>query len=56
VIAGANDTAVPLHHAKMLAQGISRAKLHVVPNAGHEIILTHGPELVNAVEGFLREL
>ena len=56
IVAGANDTAVPLHHAHMLAQGISGAKLHVVPNAGHEMIFTHGTELVDAVEGFLREL
>ena len=56
VIAGANDTAVPLHHAHMLAQAISGAKLHVVPNAGHEMIFMHGTELVDAVEGFLREL
>ena len=56
IIAGANDSAVPLHHAKMLAQGISGAKLHVVPNAGHEMIFTHAQELVDVVQMFLREL
>jgi len=56
VIAGANDTAVPLHHAHMLTRGIAGAKLQIIPNAGHEMIWTHGPELLDAVEGFLHGL
>lgn len=56
IVAGANDSAVPLHHAKLLAQGISGANLHVVPNAGHEMIFTHAQELVDIVQVFLREL
>ena len=56
IVAGANDTAVPLHHARMLAQGIPHASLHVIPNAGHEMIWTHGVELVDAVQLFVREM
>jgi 3-oxoadipate enol-lactonase len=56
ILAGACDTAVPLHHARMLAQGITGAKLHVVPNAGHEMIFTRGSEFVGAVEVFLRNV
>lgn len=55
IVAGANDIAVPLHHARMLAQGIPRARLHIIPNAGHEMIWTHGVELVDAVQVFVRE-
>jgi pimeloyl-ACP methyl ester carboxylesterase len=53
VVAGATDTAVPLHHARMLAQEIPDAELRVIPNAGHEMIWTHGAELVDTVKSFL---
>ena len=55
IVAGEIDTAVPLHHARMLAQGIPGARLLVMPSAGHEMLWTHGVELVNAVESFLSE-
>jgi 3-oxoadipate enol-lactonase len=54
VLAGAKDTAVPLYHAHMLAQGIAGAELSVFPHAGHEMIWTHGAELVDRVKRFLR--
>jgi hypothetical protein len=41
VVAGASDTAVPLYHARMLAEGILDAKLYVIPQAGHEMLWTH---------------
>src|SRR5262249_24387227 len=41
VIAGAEDTAVPMAHAHMLAQGIPGARLHVIDGAGHTLIWTH---------------
>ncbi len=53
VIAGAEDTAVPLAHAQMLAQGIPGAQLRVVDGAGHFLILTHTDIFVQAVEAFL---
>jgi 3-oxoadipate enol-lactonase len=56
VVAGAKDQAVPLHHARMLAEGISGAELRVFPEAGHELIWTHGPEFTNTVKSFVRNL
>jgi pimeloyl-ACP methyl ester carboxylesterase len=53
VIAGAEDAAVPLAHAHMLAQGIPGAQLRVVDGAGHFLILTHTDIFVQAVEAFL---
>jgi pimeloyl-ACP methyl ester carboxylesterase len=55
VVAGATDTAVPLHHARMLAQGIPGAELRVIPDAGHEMIWTHSAALINTVRLFLSE-
>jgi pimeloyl-ACP methyl ester carboxylesterase len=53
VIAGAQDTAVPLAHAHMLAQGIPGAQLRVVEGAGHTLIWTHAQRFVQIVEAFL---
>jgi 3-oxoadipate enol-lactonase len=53
VVAGSNDRAVPLHHARMLHQGITGSKLVVIEGAGHLLIWTHPDELVRATEGFL---
>jgi pimeloyl-ACP methyl ester carboxylesterase len=52
VIAGAEDTAVPLTHAHMLAQGIPGAQLRVV-GAGHTLLWTHTDSFLQAVEAFL---
>jgi len=53
VIAGAEDTAVPLTHAHMLAERIPDAQLRVVDGAGHTLIWTHTDIFVQAVEAFL---
>ena len=53
VIAGAEDTAVPMAHAHMLAQGIPGAQLRVVDGAGHTLIWTHTEIFVQVVEAFL---
>jgi pimeloyl-ACP methyl ester carboxylesterase len=53
VIAGADDTAVPLAHAHMLAQGIPGAQLRIVDGAGHTLIWTHTKVFVQIVEAFL---
>ncbi|MBK8990003.1 MAG: alpha/beta fold hydrolase [Chloroflexi bacterium] len=45
VIAGEQDNAVPLHHARMLSQAIPNAALRTVP-AGHTLIWTHPEQLV----------
>ena len=56
VIAGAQDNAVPLVHAQMLAQGIPGARLRVVDGAGHTLIWTHTELFVQSVESFLASL
>jgi len=53
VIAGAEDTAVPLAHARMLTQGIPGAQLRIVDGAGHTLIWTHAAIFVQLVEAFL---
>jgi pimeloyl-ACP methyl ester carboxylesterase len=53
VIAGAEDTAVPLAHAQMLAQGVPGAQLRVIDGAGHTLIWTHTDIFVQVVEAFL---
>jgi pimeloyl-ACP methyl ester carboxylesterase len=55
VIHGDADLAIPVSKAEALAEGL-RARLEVVPGAGHAANLTH-PEPVNAaIETFLRLL
>jgi 3-oxoadipate enol-lactonase len=46
VVAGANDGAVPAHHARMLAQGIAGAVFQEIPDAGHLLICTHPAALL----------
>jgi pimeloyl-ACP methyl ester carboxylesterase len=53
IVAGANDQAVPLHHAKMLHDGIPGAQLVVIAGADHALIWTHPDELVRVTEEFL---
>ena len=53
VIAGSNDQAVPIHHAKMLHAGIAGSRLVVVDGADHALIWTHPDDLVRATETFL---
>jgi len=53
VVAGSDDPAVPIHHARMLHDGIRGSKLVVVDGARHTLIWTHGDEFVRIVEDFL---
>jgi 3-oxoadipate enol-lactonase len=53
IVAGANDTAVPMHHATMLTAGIPASRLVVVGGAGHTLIWTHPDQLLGIVEDFL---
>jgi 3-oxoadipate enol-lactonase len=55
ILAGANDTAVPRHHAEMLHKGIAGSRLAMVDGADHALIWTHPDELVSVVEAFLRD-
>lgn len=45
IVAGSADTAVPMHHAKMLRRGIPHSTLHVIEDAGHMLVWTHAAEL-----------
>ncbi len=53
VVAGSDDIAVPLHHAKILHNGIAGSRLVVVEGASHALIWTHLDELVRLTDEFL---
>jgi 3-oxoadipate enol-lactonase len=53
VVAGSNDQAVPMHHAKMLHEGISGSQLVMIDGADHTLIWTHSDELMRVVDEFL---
>lgn len=53
VIAGSNDQGVPIHHAKMLHDGIPGSQLVIVDGADHALLWTHTDELVRATDEFL---
>lgn len=53
IVAGSNDQAVPMHHAKMLHEGIAGSELVVIDGADHALIWTHPDEFLRMVDGFL---
>jgi 3-oxoadipate enol-lactonase len=53
IVAGSKDTAVPMHHARMLNKGIPDSRLVVVEGAGHGMIWTHRREFEGIVAEFL---
>jgi 3-oxoadipate enol-lactonase len=55
IIAGAQDRAVPLHHAYLLRNSIPNATLDIIQGAGHTLLWTHSAELVASIETFWRE-
>jgi pimeloyl-ACP methyl ester carboxylesterase len=54
IVAGWNDTAVPIHHAQMLHAGITGSQLIIVDGADHTLIWTHSDELLQVMDEFLR--
>lgn len=52
VVAGSNDRAVPVHHAKMLHDGIPGSRLVVIDGADHGLIFTHTGELERVTDEF----
>lgn len=56
VVAGDADVTTPLHHARELAAGLRNAKLQVIPRAGHWLVKTHTPALIDIIVPWLREL
>lgn len=53
ILAGSKDTAVPMHHARMLNDGIPGSRLVVIEGAGHGMIWTHPNEFQRSVDEFL---
>ncbi len=53
VVAAANDQGVPIHHARMLRDGITGSALVTIEGADHSLIWTHADELVRVTEEFL---
>jgi pimeloyl-ACP methyl ester carboxylesterase len=53
VVAAANDNAVPIHHAKMLHDGIAGSRLVIIDGAGHTLIWTNPDELIRVTDKFL---
>ena len=54
VVAASTDQAVPIHHAKMLHDGITGSHLIIIDGADHALIWTHSDELVRVTDEFLR--
>jgi len=53
IVAGSNDQAVPIHHARMLNDGIPGSRLVIVDGADHALIWTHADELTRVTDEFL---
>lgn len=53
VIAGSNDVGVPIHHAKMLHDGIPGSQLVIIDGADHALIWTHSDEFMRVTDEFL---
>lgn len=51
IIAGAQDHAVPLHHAHQLHRGIPNAQLVVIEGAKHTLLWTHTERLAQVILG-----
>jgi 3-oxoadipate enol-lactonase len=56
VVGGSVDDAVPLHHARMLHDGIAESELVVIEGADHALVWARPDDLVRVVEAFLRPL
>jgi len=53
VIAGSNDQGVPIHHARMLHDGIHGSQLVIIDGADHALIWTHTDKFIQVTEEFL---
>ena len=55
IVAGEADQMTPLKHATYLAEQIPRARLSVIPEAGHMVMLEAADTVTQAITVFLRE-
>lgn len=53
VVAGQQDTTIPLWHCQTYAEKIATATLSVIPNAAHDLIQTHSFETAQIIYRFL---
>jgi pimeloyl-ACP methyl ester carboxylesterase len=53
VVAASDDRAVPIHHAKMLHDGITGSQLVTIDGADHALIWTHSDDLPRVTDEFL---
>ena len=54
IVSGSRDSAVPLHHANMLRNGISDSRLVIIDGADHALIWTNPDKLVCLTTEFLQ--
>jgi pimeloyl-ACP methyl ester carboxylesterase len=53
IAAASNDRGVPVHHARMLRDGIAGSQLVIVDGADHALIFTHPEEFLRVIDEFL---
>ena len=53
IVAASNDRGVPVHHAKMLHDGIAGSQLVIVDGADHALIFTHPEKFLRVIDEFL---
>jgi pimeloyl-[acyl-carrier protein] methyl ester esterase len=54
VITGGHDRLTPAGAGRALAEALPQARYHEIPRSGHAPFLSHGPEVLIEVLGFLR--
>jgi 3-oxoadipate enol-lactonase len=54
IVAGADDEAVPIHHAKTLHEGIAGSRLVIIKNADHALIWARPDKFVQVTGEFLK--
>ena len=55
ILAGSDDSAVPMHHARQLHDGIRGSRLEVITGGDHALIWAQPDRFAEVVEGFLAE-
>ncbi len=53
IIVGADDTPTPISYSEILLSGIKHAQLHIIPYAGHEVMLEQPNALLDVLSSFL---
>lgn len=53
IVAGSEDEAVPIHHAKILHDGVFGSCLEIIDGADHTLLWTHPDDLTHEIDKFL---